>query len=311
MLEDRDYMRQPDYYRPYLSLTMALLVVNAIVFLVECILSSNPMRLVPDNPFIYYYFALSLEGLQHGFVWQLLTYQFMHSGLLHIFLNCWAIYVFGRAMEEALGPRKFLMLYFSSGVLGGLVQMLGALVWPSHFGTAVVGASAAALGLVAAFAALYPEQQLTLLLFFVLPVTLRAKYLLWGTALLSVFCIVFPDSWLAVLVGGNIAHAAHLGGMLTGIVFVRLFIQGRWSWPQRGIPSSRPAGSREFAVTRAGKGRFWRSAGGKPDEELSTDEFVKNEVDPILEKISAHGIQSLTAREREILEKARSKMAKH
>lgn len=311
MLEDRDYMRQPVYYRPYMSLTVVLLVVNAIVFLVECIFSSNPARLVPDNPFIYNYFALSLEGLEHGFIWQLLTYQFMHSGLLHILLNCWAIYVFGRVMEETLGPGKFLILYFSSGVLGGLVQMLGAVVWPSHFGTAVVGASAAALGLVAAFAALYPEQQLTLLLFFVLPVTLRAKYLLWGTALLSVFCILFPDSWLAVLMGGNIAHAAHLGGMLMGFVFVRQFIQGRWSWPQGGMPSSHPAARREFAVTRAGKGKFWRTAAGEPDEELSTDEFVKSEVDPILEKISAHGIQSLTAREREILEKARSKMAKH
>lgn len=311
MLEDRDYMRQPVYYRPYMSLTVALLVANAVVFLIECILSSNPTRLVPDNPFFYYYFALSLEGLAHGYLWQLLTYQFMHSGLLHIFLNCWAIYVFGRAMEETLGPRKFLMLYFSSGVIGGLVEMLGALVWPSHFGTAVVGASAAALGLVAAFATLYPERELTLLLFFVLPVTLRAKYLLWGTALLSVFCILFPGSWLAVLMGGNIAHAAHLGGMLTGILFVRQFIQGRWPWPPWRTLSPRRVAPREFAVTRAGQGKFWRSAAGKPDEELSTDEFVKSEVDPILDKISAHGIQSLTARERDILEKARSKMAKH
>jgi membrane associated rhomboid family serine protease len=310
MLEDRDYMRQPAYYRPGISLTVALVIANAIVFLVECVLSSNPARLVPDNPFFYNYFALSLDGLEHGFIWQLITYQFMHSGLLHILLNCWAIYVFGRAMEEVLGPGKFLVLYFSSGVLGGLVQMLGALVWPSHFGTAVVGASAAALGLVAAFAALYPEQQLTLLLFFILPVTLRAKYLLWGTALLSVFCILFPVSWLAVLMGGNIAHAAHLGGMLMGFVFVRQFIQGRWSWPRWGTSSSRPAAPRELAVTRAGKGKFWRSAAGQPDDEFSTDEFVKNEVDPILEKISAHGIQSLTAREREILEKARNKMAK-
>jgi membrane associated rhomboid family serine protease len=311
MLEDRDYMRQPVYHRQYLSFTVALLVANAIVFLVECVLSSNPMRLVPDNLFFNHYFALSLEGLEHGFVWQLLTYQFMHSGLLHIFLNCWAIYVFGRVMEEALGPSKFLVLYFSSGVLGGLVQMLGALVWSSHIGMVpVVGASAAALGLVAAFASLYPEQELTMLLFFVLPVTLRAKYLLWGTAALSLFCILFPDSGLTLLVGGNIAHAAHLGGMLTGIVFVRQFIQGPGLWPHGGASSSHPAAPREFVVTRAGKGRFWRSAAGKPDEELPTGEFVKNEVDPILDKISAHGIQSLTAREREILEKARAKMAK-
>jgi len=303
MLEDRDYMRQPAYYRPQLSFTVALLIANAVAFLAELVLCGYPPRIGLDN-----YFALSLEGLEHGYVWQLVTYQFMHVGFLHIFLNCWAIYVFGRVIEEALGPRKFLILYFSSGVLGGLVQMLGALVWPSHIGGAVVGASAAALGLVAAFAALYPEQVLTLLLFFFLPVNLRAKYLLWGTALLSIFCILFPNSGLTLLMGGNVAHAAHLGGMLMGIVFVRQFIQGHWHWPQGGFPSSRTAAPRGFVVTRASRGKFWHSAAGKPDEELPTDEFVKSEVDPILDKISAHGIQSLTAREREILEKARNKM---
>jgi hypothetical protein len=99
-------------------------------------------------------------------------------------------------------------------------------------------------------------------------------------------------------------------GMLMGIIFVRQFVQGRWLGPHPGRSSSRPGALREFVVSRAGKGKFWRSAAGKPDEELPTDEFVKNEVDPILDKISAHGIQSLTPREREILEKARAKMTK-
>jgi membrane associated rhomboid family serine protease len=305
MLEDRDYMRPPAYYRPRMSFTVALLVANAIAFLIELVMCGYPPLFSPDN-----YFALSLAGLEHGYVWQLLTYQFMHVGFLHIFLNCWAIYVFGRIIEDTLGPKKFLALYFSCGVIGGLTQVLGALVWPSHIGGAVVGASAAALGLVAVFAALYPERELTLLLFFFLPVTLRAKYLLWGMALLSMYCILFPLSGLTLLMGGNIAHAAHLGGMLTGFVFVRQFIQGRWHWPQWRLPVSRRVAPREFVVTRAGRGKFWQSAAGKSDEELSTDEFVKSEVDPILDKISAHGIQSLTAREREILEKARSKMAK-
>jgi len=295
-------MRQPAYYRPRLSFTVALLIANAIVFLIELVTCGYPPLFSPDN-----YFALSLTGLEHGYVWQLLTYQFMHVGFLHIFLNCWAIYIFGREVEKTLGPPKFLILYFSSGVIGGLFQMLGALIWPSHIGGAVVGASAAALGLVAAFATLFPEQELLLIF---PPMTLKAKYLLWGVAALSVFCIFFPNSELTLLMGGNIAHAAHLGGMLMGFVFARCLIQGHWHWPQWGLSPSRPAAPREFVVTRAGRGRFWRSAAGKPDEELSTDEFVKSEVDPILDKISAHGIQSLTAREREILEKARNKMTK-
>jgi hypothetical protein len=98
--------------------------------------------------------------------------------------------------------------------------------------------------------------------------------------------------------------------MLTGIIFVRQFIQDRGLWPPWGASAARPGARREFVTTRAGRGKFRRSAAGKPDEELPTDEFVKSEVDPILDKISAHGIQSLTAREREILEKARAKMTK-
>jgi membrane associated rhomboid family serine protease len=293
MLEDRDYMRQPIYYRPRVSFTVALLIVCAIVFIVECVTCGYPPLFLPDN-----YFALSVEGLKRGYVWQLLTYQFMHAGLLHIFFNSWVIYVFGREIEETLGPQKFLALFLTSGVMGGIFQALAGWIWPRYFGGAVVGASAGAFGLVAAFAILYPERELALVF---PPVILRAKTLLIFSAVLVLFGIAFPI--------GNIANAAHLGGMLTGIVFVRQFVQGRWHWPRWKF-SPRRATPRKLVVTHVGRGKFRRSSAGKPDEELSTDEFVKSEVDPILDKISAHGIQSLTAREREILEKARAKMAK-
>jgi membrane associated rhomboid family serine protease len=295
MLEDRDYMRQPEYGRR-LSLTVALIIVNAMVFLFELLVSGYSHSLHIEN----YYFALSVEGLKNGFVWQLLTFQFMHAGLWHLVFNCWAIYVFGRAIEETLGWKKFLILYLSSGVVGGICQVLVALLWPDLFGGPVVGASAGGFGLIAAFAVLFPERELLLLLFFILPIRLSAKMLLLLSAVLALAGIVFPI--------GNIANAAHLGGMLAGVVFIRYFIQGRW--PQWEFPSRRAA-PRELVSTRAGKSSFWRSAANQPDEDLSTDEFLKSEVDPILDKISRHGIHSLTAREREILEKARSRMAKH
>jgi hypothetical protein len=98
---------------------------------------------------------------------------------------------------------------------------------------------------------------------------------------LAVLGIAFPI--------GNIANVAHLGGMLTGVFFAFQFSRGGWSLWQF---SSRSTPSRKFP------------------NDLSTDDFVKSEVDPILDKISAHGIQSLTAHERKILEKARAKIAK-
>src|SRR5438105_3731693 len=102
MLEDRDYMRDADYGQPKLgvqwsSLTVAFLIAYALVFLLEKFLGATS----PEHALRFLeVFALSNAGLAHGFVWQLVTYQFMHSGFLHLFFNGWAIYFFGLALES-------------------------------------------------------------------------------------------------------------------------------------------------------------------------------------------------------------------
>ena len=194
MLEDRDYMRQPEYhdsgwrprFQPRWSWTVVLLAVYAVVFVAELVVG----RFFPEQSFIFGYLALSRTGIEHGYVWQLITYQFMHAGLLHLLLNSWAIYVFGRELEAMLGGARFLTLMFSSGVVGGVFQVLAAWVWPQLFGGAVVGASACAFGLVAAFAMIYPERELMMLIFFVIPVHMRAKTLLIFSAVLAVGGVV-------------------------------------------------------------------------------------------------------------------------
>ncbi len=154
-----------------------------------------------------------------------------------------------------------------------------------------------AFGLVAAFAVINWTERFTLLIYFI-PVTMRGKTLLLVSIALAVVGIATP--------GNGVADAAHLGGILTGFLFARRMLHG--NWPRWEFPSGR-VGPRESVAAGNGKKKFWSSAAGT-SEEFSTDEFLKNEVDPILEKISAHGIQSLTARERETLEKAHAKMAK-
>ena len=286
-------MRQPTF-RPIWSATVVLLVVNVVAFILQNVLyrfSSFPV----DG-----WFALSVGGLRHGFVWQLLTYQFMHGGLLHLLLNCWAIYVFGREVEETLGLKSFLTLYFTSGVIGGLFQGLAGVLLGGAFAAPVVGASAGAFGLVAAYATLYPERPLMLLLFFIIPVSMRAKFLLLFSALLTVFGLVFPMD--------NIAHAAHLGGMLTGLVFVRYAIHWHWHWPRLQRPRSQPVRPLVHAQRRTSAP--WGQKQGGVDEDLPPDEFLSKAVDPILDKISAHGIQSLTEHERRILETAREKIGR-
>jgi membrane associated rhomboid family serine protease len=290
MLEDREYMRQPAYPEPRISFTVALLIVNTLAFLAQLLVSQIFLRGAQIEE---QYFALSLEGLKSGYVWQLLTFQFMHAGWLHLIFNGVAIFFFGRSVETILGRGRFLAVYFSSGILGGVVQMLFAMMFQS-FDAPVVGASAGACGLVAAFAVIHWTEQFTLLFYFI-PVTLRGKTLLWGTLALAGIGLAVPNS--------GIANAAHLGGILTGFFYVRQIVQGRW--PRWEFPGRRRE-PRELAA--AGKGKSRSSAAGGGGEDFSTDEFLENEVDPILEKISAQGIQSLTARERQILETAREKI---
>jgi membrane associated rhomboid family serine protease len=279
-----------------------LLVVNVVAFIIQNVLyrfSTFPV----DG-----WFALSVGGLRDGFVWQLLTYQFMHGGWLHLLLNCWAIYVFGREVEHTLGRNSFLALYFSSGVIGGLFQSLAGVLLDGAFAAPVVGASAGAFGLVAAFATLYPEQPLMMLVYFIVPVRMRAKFLLLISALVALVGIAFPGllAWLGL--GGNIAHAAHLGGMTTGIVFVRYAIHWHWHWPRFQRPRSQPLRPLVRVPRRAAA--VWGQKQGGVDEDLPPDEFLSKAVDPILDKISAQGIQSLTERERKILETAREKMVR-
>jgi len=305
-LADRYYMRQPKSGLSW-SATVTLVVTLVIAFLLQ-------IAVLPVE-FSDQYLALSLDGLKQGFVWQLLTYQFMHGGWIHLLLNCWAIYMFGREVEWMLGKARFLTLYFCSGVFGGLLQMLGAGLWPSHFGGAVVGASAGGFGLVAAFAALDPQRQLTMLLYFVLPVRMRAKTLLIFCLVLTGLGIAFPSSFF----GGGIAHAAHLGGILAGLAWIKLgwhrdhvtLPWERWmAWWRRLGPLQSRQRKRELVRAAVVQGRPWRTTPTDAEAELPPEEFISRQVDPILDKISAHGIQSLTERERKILEDARKKMAK-
>src|SRR5258708_7575817 len=304
MLEDRYYMRQSEFDSRR-SATMILLIANVAAFLLECLYYGFPPHFRYGD-----YLALSWEGLKHGYIWELLSFQFLHANLFHLLVNCWAIFAFGREVEMAIGAKRFFILYFSSGAIGGLLQgfagSLGQIfphsAWAQSFVAPTVGASAGALGLVAAFATLFPDRSLTLLLFFVIPVTMRAKFLLLFSGLFSIFGFMFPGS------SGSVADAAHLGGMLTGICFVRYALNWNFHWPglnrRRGEPSRRLV-----KVSTASSGRWGRAKTVGPAD-LPPDEFLSREVDPILDKISAHGIQSLTERERRVLEAAREKMAK-
>src|SRR5205823_6313852 len=103
------------------------------------------------------YLVLSKDGLKAGYIWQLLTFQFLHAGPWpwHLLFNCFSLYVFGREVEQALGASNFLKLYFCSGFFGGILQAGMFFVPIPGMDRAVVGASANIAGVIAAFAMLF------------------------------------------------------------------------------------------------------------------------------------------------------------
>jgi membrane associated rhomboid family serine protease len=301
-LADRDYMRET--YRPPMPVWLVLIIACVSVFAVQLI-----TRLAVGSPnFFTEYLTLRPMDLARGHVWQLLTFQFLHGDLMHVALNCLMLWMFGRTVEEALGRSRFLQLYLIAGATGGLLQAACAWLVPGHFPPriGVVGASAGVFGLIATFAALHWETRITMLVYFIIPINMKAKWLLVIFVVLAVLGMLTPES--------PTAHAAHLGGLLFGLAFVRLgwhhdfrtppweSVWGRMRASMRqSTPRSRPVRRQPTRILRV------------PPSELLDEEnpdFISKEVDPILDKISQHGIHSLTERERRILEKARERMAK-
>jgi len=276
-LYDRDYMRddEPGYRRsrpsaPW-SPTIALLIALGAIFILQTLLHLKGSVWLELN------FALSLNGIRSGRLWELLTFQFLHGGILHIVLNGMTLYSFGRFLEIEFGRGRFLALYFISGTAGGILQMIATWLLRQPPDIPVVGASAGIAGVLGAFMLSFPDMRLIL---FPIPFKIRAWNILWVILPLSVIGTVFPF--------GGIAHAAHLGGLLAGGAFIR------WTWRARqAIPP--PLFSQPPPVAK---------------DEATREDFISSEVDPILDKIAKQGIHSLTERERKVLETARSKMGK-
>lgn len=240
--------------------------------------------------FISSYFGLSLDGIFHLRIWQILTYVFLHGGMWHLFWNMLIFYFFGCEMEQVLGPRRFLRLYFGCGILAGVGFLMISLINGTK--AYCIGASGAVYGVLGCFAAMFPHRTITLLLFFVLPVTLTARTMALGVIILSAF-FMFSDQ-------GNIAHSAHLFGCVAG------YLYGLRIYKNPGLLDAhlyRQAGGNPLtgwvsdlrARSRRRKMKILHEDDGPPSSA---------EIDRILDKINEQGFDSLTGKERETLDQA-------
>lgn len=164
-----------------------------------------------------YWFGLWADLVIHRlYVWQLVTYLFLHGGWFHIIFNLFALWMFGSDLESKWGGKKFLFYYFLTGVGAGILDVtLNALFRPA-MPTATIGCSGAVYGVLLAYGMLFPDR--LIYLYMIIPI--KAK---WFVVIMGVIEFVSSFGY-----GSGVSHFAHLGGMLFGYIYLR-----GWSLPYR------------------------------------------------------------------------------
>jgi membrane associated rhomboid family serine protease len=216
----------------------------------------------------------------HLYIWQLATYMFLHGSILHILFNMFVLYMFGRELEVSMGSRRFTIFYFFCGIGAGLFSF----VFYAPY-TVIMGASGAIFGLLVAFAMLFPNRVVTLLIFFVLPVSMRAKHLVMLLAGLEILFTIQSAEH------GSIAHFAHIGGAFFGYIYMKNFVGIRTCLERWLMPAPRLAVHEEKR--------------NDADFEISN---LRERIDAILDKISRDGLGSLTEEEKRLLRRAKDRL---
>jgi len=294
----RSYMRS-DYPEERTSPLTWLLCALVAGFLIEVVL----IKVFGAGSFVSTQLALSVGALEQYKLWTLLSYSFLHdaNNLLHILFVLLSLYFIGRELLSSLGTSRFFTLYGLSAVAGGVV--FSAIHWNTP-GYTLVGASAAVSGLFIAFCCLNPDRPITFLFLFI-PITLpKTKYLGYALAALDLFGFVFNE-----LITGKslVAHSAHLGGMLTGLLFHQFVVRGiRWSalLPWR---RSRPEILRPAWMSKA---RRLQDTTVNFQVNITDKEHLRAEVDRILDKINSEGFGALTPAEKRTLDDAKDLLSK-
>ncbi len=225
---------------------------------------------------VWNFMSLDPAAFRDGEYWRLITSQLFHANVLHFAVTIFVVLVAGREIEPIIGRRPFVALCISAGLLAGLMN---SLAFPT---VATSGYSGAAAAIFAAYATILPELEQRFAAMLPAPLRIRAKHVAFA---LVVGCVALIGT-RALL---DIGPAGILLGSVAGWAFARHLGFGNAFWFQR-----RRMEARQRALRRM---------------RMSPDEFVANEIDPILEKISRDGVGSLTRAERKILEEGRGKLA--
>ena len=250
---------------------LALIALNVAGFVTQFFLDAFEPGFVRD------YLALSDRGIHDAYAWQFVTATLLYGSPWHFLANLLVLYVLGRDIESILGQRHFLYL-FLSGAIGGELGHL--FLMPAE--TLLYAASGGVAAVLIAYATILPELDLIAWRISRFSFHLKAKHVATAIFFLSLVMLIIDRN-------GAVIHSAIPGGLAAGWLYANLLGFGHASWLQRLWRRRRESAERLQRMSRA--------------------EFIEHAIDPVLEKISRGGMESLTRAERRILDQAREKVS--
>lgn len=296
-----------DYPREKTSALTWLL--SAIIggFLLQVVFGSN--WLSGGGGRIEHTLALSIGALQEGRLWTLLTHAVLHSPgfIFHVIGNGLALFFLGRELIPLLGTRRFLGLYGAATLAGGLAWT--AVHWRMGAGQHL-GSTAAIAALFVVFACFHPNQPLSFLLFFVVPVTIKPKHVVSAfVAFALTVLFVYELKGAPLPFDMSISSSSHLAGMLTGYVYFRFVHRARWFNPEDRAAVETPRWMRRTRKPVLATTEVAAEPIAPPTPPPSRAD-VRAEVDRILDKINSQGFASLTPAEKRLLDDARDLLSR-
>ena len=282
--------------------TKNLLVINILMYVASLVLPRYDIDL---NSLLGLHFFYASDFRLHQFV----TYLFMHGSIEHLFFNMFALWMFGRIIEQVMGQKRFLTYYLVCGIGAGLVQELVQYI---HYLTILpevsavpsdqladalnmwntVGASGAIYGILLAFGMTFPEERMFII---PIPFPIKAKYFVVGYAVVELLSAMLRSN-------DGVAHMAHLGGMLFGLLLLL-----HWRHPG-GLQKRMRDWWGKFNKPKQTTYHYQRNM--KYSDEMdynSRRRAQQEEIDRILEKVKKHGYGSLTEEEKRKLFEASGK----
>ena len=276
-----------------------LLIINTLMFFATIVF------LRARNIDLNTWLGLHYFTAPHFRVWQFITYMFMHANFMHLFFNMFALWMFGAAVENQWGTKKFLIYYLITGIGAALTHYVIMFATGGVGDSLLIGASGAVYGVLLAFGMLFPNNPIYI--YFLIPIKAKWFVIIYGAIELWYGVTGTPD---------GVAHFAHLGGMIFGIILILLWRRNnrqnreqtyyqfngsdssdrqQWRWPFQKRENTATSKKSKYYVSRES---------GRPlsDEEFNARKQAEKElIDSILDKISKSGYDSLTAEEKKIL----------